>query len=1102
MAVAFTIFTLGDVKPFQQVLNGVAMLFNGNGTFTLWHGNNPLGLGMGALFGLTLMLIILIYNAALKRQWDWKNFITPMIVYFVLTAPKVDVNVEDIYTSGSGGTAVKVSNVPLGLALPASAVSGISFALTEAVETVFSTVSGTYTKITEEGYVTPLKLLNTLRYSGSEFASIYPNFTKSLNQVYIDCASQSDKFDPQAYLASADPWGKFITAVKANGALTTVYTPLNPTGYLTTCSDAATKLETSLNSFYDGTSNTTQNPIIPTQANQIFLKQLITTNMEGNSANTGGQVKFDQDDMETMFNRMFKMQSLDARRFVMGTLTHPIITGASMCATDATDFQAISHCSSWADSTEQWKEKAAASGTGFVRIMNDGQNMLIFIAYILFPIMVLMIVLNAMGGMKVLFGFLTFFISANLWLPIAAMVNYYIGMQVQNDLIKFKATTSSPTILTLANAPAFYASISQKLALASSLMASVPAICMGIFAGMLFPASKLADRMNQAADQGYDAKRNTPDSMKQDAIAGNKSYLTMQGDVASLTGKQSLSTLSSSGQASQSYAQSMGYRKEIQDSFRETDSKLAAYEKSHQNSWSRQQIAQDAQSKGYINQEQYGAYMAYLGSQSQTSGTVNSSGTASVNSDSQQNATTAQAQRSGSASIGGGVSGGVGGSGSGGSIGAMLGVKGSGTATGTKSQSTTETAQSTQNDSSGSQSSVGNSNLYTNTHGGNYGNTQTNTMSTTSMAAVTAGLNKVYAERLASSNNFAEAREASQTAAQTESQMRSIESSQSQLIRTDVNGTQLLNRFKGEQDLTNGLIEKGEQLAEANPEFKKQYETQLHHLEEHTDTGKLANADMGNERKAAALLLTAQQMGTQNASIREYAADGVAAVAGFSGAAQIFNPTIPEEGLNIKAPNVQQISNDTSGADAERARHATGLVAKEGGATKGQVSQRVSEGVHEVRQGGLEGKFNGANASAEATYGHQTEAVKSEIMAKYGNTAVGAYLINQLGDQAADRTRNLTAGERQNVEQVLGMMSPADKQKYGKILLPNDQNVGRNATTSNASTTDAFTQLDKAVSGEINKPSNSNYQAPMGAIENSDGSLTATTPADYKGKIR
>ena len=221
MADPFVIYTMGDTSLFMAALNGIAMIFNNSDLFS---GNGYLGLGFGAFFGATVLLLIMIYNAAFKKQMELKILLLPLILYMILTGPKVDIALQDVY----GRDSIKrVDNIPIGLAIPATVASGISVVLTRMFETAYSVVSNNgynMPKITEAGYVTPLKLINALRSASTYVGS--SSLLETTKNVYNACIINNTAFNSEAYSKSENPIQYLAqAAAQGNGLVYIVQDP-------------------------------------------------------------------------------------------------------------------------------------------------------------------------------------------------------------------------------------------------------------------------------------------------------------------------------------------------------------------------------------------------------------------------------------------------------------------------------------------------------------------------------------------------------------------------------------------------------------------------------------------------------------------------------------------------------------------------------------------------------------------------------------------------------------------------------------------------------------------------------------------------------------
>lgn len=559
MANPFVIYTMGESGLFASALNGVAMLFNDTGLF---HGSGLGNLGIGAFFGVVMLFAVWIYNAAFKQQMELRALLAPLVVYMVLTVPKTTIAIEEIST----GNVKAVDNVPIGLALPAAVASGFSMIFTEIVEKAYQVVGGSPTgympKISEEGYVTPLKLINALRDS----ASIVPSqsLLQTTKNIYQSCIAGNPNFNVQSYMNNDNPVKYFTDAAKTSSS-SVVYVTLAVTGTtsdsIMTCSAAADEVQKAMEAYIDGINNSTGGA---TQVNKIIgdvtlynlrnsLIRQMTANGEVAGFNpkpTAGGSNYSINDMVNYVSLMGNTSQDNARNFMMATIFNPMLQTASYCYDKADGMSGMSKCSAWISSRSQWEEKNAAAGTGFLQIMRDGQNALIMISFLFFPIIVLFVMIMGTSSFKLLGNYMSFTVSAYLWLPIAAMINFYIQHTLADEWFRVSSSTGIST-LNLITGPQFYAAVSQKLSLANSLLASVPVLSMMLFTGMMMGMNQLTARMNSADAGNYDAKVNTPDVSKSAPLATTNSAVTISGQgVATVNGVPQVSLSSSNTQKS------------------------------------------------------------------------------------------------------------------------------------------------------------------------------------------------------------------------------------------------------------------------------------------------------------------------------------------------------------------------------------------------------------------------------------------------------------------------------------------------------------------------------------------------------------------------
>lgn len=516
---SFTIYSLGDLAVFQSALNAVAMLFNpANPDAGLWvSAGNSFGVGTGVYLGMLMALLVALYQAAMSGRVDLKPVLMPLLVYTLMVVPKADVQIEDVYE----GKVAKVDNVPIGIAIPGSVISSIAWQVTQSFETVFASVDGNYSSMTSDnGFVTPLKLLNSLRSAPGSVNGAFPYLTRSLQELTINCLVGRDEFKESEYRQSTSPVSYALNAAGTVAGLTVYYGNAAPSGVAKSCADAADLIKVDAESLFKpfpssaGISNPKGLKTI-----EIFMNAGIGA---GKGAN--GKEPFLYEDYEKAYTALVHSTAVQAKNFVLLSTLEPHISAAAYCAPEAANVADLARCMPFASATEQWREDAVASGTFFSKIMVNGMNIMIFLSYVLFPMMVIAIMLLGTKGVQAAGAYAMFTISTQMWLPVAAVINYFIQLQVMNEISAFG---SQDLLLNAYNAPLFYEKVSTKLALASDMIGAIPLLCMSIFTGSMFATTKIAERWG--GRDYYDEKVNSPEPVKMDAVANAGGFFALEG---------------------------------------------------------------------------------------------------------------------------------------------------------------------------------------------------------------------------------------------------------------------------------------------------------------------------------------------------------------------------------------------------------------------------------------------------------------------------------------------------------------------------------------------------------------------------------------------
>lgn len=524
----FEIYTLGDTQMYWDVLNGIAMIFSGS---DLVSGTNGMNLSFGAFVGAMILLCVMVYKAVFERQLEIRSLLLPLTIYMVLTVPKATVVVNDIYNVEP----VKmIDNVPLGLALPASAFSGFSFLLTQLLEQSLTVIPltngvGYLPKMTEEGFLTPLQVLNQVRYDDMNRA--YPAFQQTITSFYNECLINNPSFSAQQYQQSTNSFDYILrTAQNSNGMVVVNKNFAGETQQVgMSCSEASDSIRTSYGAYINGSADVFNMLNMSIQKNSFqdrLNKRLTTVNTYGKIKTVNGYNHYTPNQIADMVGNTIGITGDRARNFITSVTFDPLVKTAASCVEKFDSFN-LSMCTGWISANEQWKQSAAMSGTSFIKNLKNGQNLLVLVGFLLFPIMVFMIMLKGMGSAKLIGGYICFMMSNFLWLPFATIINFYAQMQFQEAAYLLMAQDPDAS-LTLSQAPQLYDALSQKIAVASNALGMVPVLTTMLFGGMMWGMSAVANSMNPS-EAGYNTKLNSKTIKDSAPLSSSSSVLNRDG---------------------------------------------------------------------------------------------------------------------------------------------------------------------------------------------------------------------------------------------------------------------------------------------------------------------------------------------------------------------------------------------------------------------------------------------------------------------------------------------------------------------------------------------------------------------------------------------
>lgn len=524
----FEIYTLGDTQMYWDVLNGIAMLFNSS---DLVSGTNGMNLSFGAFVGAMILLCVMIFKAVFQREFDIRSLLLPLTIYMVLTVPKATIIVNDIY----GVESIKrVDNIPIGLALPASALSGFSFILTQVLEQALTVIPlqdgvGYLPKMTEEGFLTPLQVLNQVRYDDMNRA--YPAFQQTVTSLYNECVVNNPSFNAQTYQQNTNSFDYLLKAAQESNGIVVINKSLagETQQVAMGCSEAADSIRATYSAYMDGSTdifNMLNMSIAKNSFKDRLAKRLSSVNTYGKINTVNGVNHYTPAQITDMVGNTIGITGDRAKNFMTMVTFDPLVKTAASCVENYDTFN-LSMCTGWISANEQWKQSSAMSGTSFIKNLKNGQNLLVMVGFLLFPIMVFMIMIQGMGSAKLIGGYICFMMSNFLWLPLATIINFYAQMQFQ-EAAYILMNQDPNASLTLAQAPQLYDALSQKIAVASNALGMVPVLTTMLFGGMMWGMSAIAKSLNPA-DAGYNAKINSKTVKDSAPLSSGSSVLNRDG---------------------------------------------------------------------------------------------------------------------------------------------------------------------------------------------------------------------------------------------------------------------------------------------------------------------------------------------------------------------------------------------------------------------------------------------------------------------------------------------------------------------------------------------------------------------------------------------
>ncbi|KAA0946311.1 hypothetical protein PVE_P0319 (plasmid) [Pseudomonas veronii 1YdBTEX2] len=480
----FSIYVLGDVSTFYSTINGVAMIFKSSGFM------NGVYL-VGGFVALISGIMFMIQKGAGEQFIPANGPIGGLFGFGMVVACcsiQTSVTIQDIYT----GNVAKVDHVPLIITAPASLFTTTSYSLFEKINTAFQSTSGSYMAVSQNGFITPMKLLMTLR-KGVE--NVDPYLVASLKQFMIDCVPGSTTFNMNDFQASPDMVNYALSFARPNG-LTTYWDNLNSLGKSMACQDASAKINAVVAAF-------------PASAN---LKKLVNAGMKDKNPMGGAYTQANVEEAITNLVPTLWSAAQSSDQFMTNALFFNSVWGTYNCLDSVQDQNSFNLCMvSLTQQDEQFRSDAVASGSFFAKLMMPTMIFLQLLFFGFAPIVIIYGLFKGAGALMAYVKYLGFGIWTSSWLPFSAVIQMYIQNDVADKMAQFTEKGLVPSNLQAV----YYDVLATRLGIASDMLAATPLISAAMLGvtgyGMVSLASRWSGRDHN------DEKLQSPDILKNGA---------------------------------------------------------------------------------------------------------------------------------------------------------------------------------------------------------------------------------------------------------------------------------------------------------------------------------------------------------------------------------------------------------------------------------------------------------------------------------------------------------------------------------------------------------------------------------------------------------
>lgn len=499
-------WTAGDPQPIANAFTSLAAFFgNGDSGSAVMTG----GLLAGALAG----LVVTLFASATKQQFLVGPWFVATIVSMVMFTNHTTITVQP-YFNDNGTTVtpetIVVNNVPVGIAYPAGLASFMTKAVTDKFLQWFTTPGdGGVTVEGTNGLISPLKMLLKLQevYDCSQNTTICNNMVAYMkycpvqtlaNQAMQSNTGISDLLNnntngvPNGQMGGYTEFFSLQTNADGSQSVTSTAMP---------CNQAGPQIYQTMASYIDGDTFTSD-----------LLSKAATANPDGPSTVTAADNSLNLlagNLASTALNAQNLMagntQSRDAT--MMNLVFSPVFRAAQKASLDQQQ-PAVTFTTLMTNARNKAMIDTAGEASLFESFMTNAMNAFSFLFIVLTPIVAIVAITMGWGGFKIYGSWLIMGIWSQSWLPIAAVLSYYIQITFWDRLLAFaSSSTMSP-----ASIDNLYTQVSSTIYTGSTMIAATPIITLSLLTGSVYTMSMLAGKATGTGRDYMDTDRAAGDA--------------------------------------------------------------------------------------------------------------------------------------------------------------------------------------------------------------------------------------------------------------------------------------------------------------------------------------------------------------------------------------------------------------------------------------------------------------------------------------------------------------------------------------------------------------------------------------------------------------